>query len=359
LDSIYSWRIVPKAIACIPHKQRMDAHRVDYLRAISEAMDYPFQSEDGRDPSPAHLSLETKVKTYNPIKYWQWTNCCTDALQIAFHAFCKPGDTVIVPAYGWRAIVNAPKLMGMQIVYCDIDKTGNLDINQMIDLIHQHQPSAVLVVHNFGTLVDVSQLTEACAKYNVAIIEDAAPSFTMGEPYDYELGTFSDAVCFSFDFTKSPGCLGAGGAIATNDPLNYERFKTICSHTTSQWGIGTKSYLDTIAAAVLLKDIELIEQMQYRQHRVEIATYYLNKLPYKTLSGKNYIFHRFIILPEKDEKQTLLKKLKSQKILAKSVFEPNTNSCSRANEFYEQAIELPCHQFIDIEDLNSRIEKIL
>ena len=350
---------MPKAIACIPHQLTMDSHRVDYLRAISESMDYPFQSEDGRDPSPAHQALEHKIKTYNPIKYWQFTNCCTDALQIAFHAFCNHGDTVIVPAYGWRAITNAPRLMGMKIIYCDIDDTGNLDINQAVELINKHQPSAILVVHNFGTLVDVSQLTDVCAKHNVAIIEDAAPSFTMGEPYSYELGSFSDAVCFSFDFTKSPGCLGAGGAIATNDPLNYERFKTICSHTTSQWGVGTKSYLDTVSAAVLYKDIELIEQMQYRQRRVEIATYYLNKLPYETLSGKNYIFHRFIILPEKNEKQNLINKLKSQKILAKSVFEPNTNDCYYANEFYARAIELPCHQFIDIDDLDSRINNIL
>ena len=29
------------------------------------------------------------------------------------------------------------------------------------------------------------------------------------------------------------------------------------------------------------------------------------------------------------------------------------------NEFTETAIELPCHQFIDINDLNSRIKKIL
>lgn len=350
---------MPKAIACIPHKQRMEAHRVDYLRAVSESMDYPFQSEDGRDPSPSHQALETKIKSYISLKYWQFTNCCTDALQIAFHAFCKRGDTVIIPAYGWRAITNAPQLMGMHVVYCDIDDTGNCDIDQMIDLIHKHKPSAILVVHNFGTLVDVSQLTEVCAQYNVAIIEDAAPSFTMGEPYEYELGSYSDAVCFSFDFTKSPGCLGAGGAIATSDPLNYERFKTICSHTTSQWGVGTKSYLDTVSAAVLLKDIELIEQMQYRQRRVEIATYYINNLPYKTLSGKNYIFHRFILLPEKDEKQAVLEKLRSQKILAKSVFEPNTNECLHANEFYSRAIELPCHQFIDIDDLDSRIKKIL
>ena len=350
---------MPKAISCIPHKLRIDAHKVDYLRAISESMDYPFQSEDGRDPSPAHKSLEAKIKTYNPIKYWQFTNCCTDALQIAFHAFCKRGDTVIIPAYGWRAIANAPKLMGMKIIYCDIDETGNLDINQAIDLIHRYQPSAILVVHNFGTLVDVSQLTDTCAKYKVAIIEDAAPSFTMGEPYEYELGSFSDAVCFSFDFTKSPGCLGAGGAIATNDPLTYERFRTICSHTTSQWGVGTKSYLDTVSAAVLLKEIELIEQLQYRQHKVEIATYYINKLPYKTLSGKNYIFHRFIILPDRDERENLLKAFKSEKILAKAVYGANTEEFSRVNDFVDCAIELPCHQYIDLEDLDDRLSRIL
>lgn len=350
---------MPKAIACTPHKNRIEAHKVEYLRAISESMDYPFQSEDGRDPSPAHQKLEETLKSYVPIKYWQFTNCCTDALQIAFHAFCRPGDTVIIPAFGWRAITNAPQWVGMKIIYCDIDETGNLDINQAKDLIEQHKPSAILVVHNFGTLVDVSQLTDVCAKYNVAIIEDAAPSFTMGEPYDYELGSYSDAVCFSFDFTKSPGCLGAGGAIATHDPLNYERFKTICSHTTSQWGVGTKSYLDTIAAAVLLKDIELIKQNQYRQHRVKVATWYLNNLPYKTLTGKNYIFHRFIILPEKDEKQNLIEKLKSQRILAKPVYAANTDTCYRANEFVLKAVELPCHQFIDIKELKSRFEKIL
>jgi UDP-2-acetamido-2-deoxy-ribo-hexuluronate aminotransferase len=350
---------MPKAISCIPHKQRIEAHRVEYLKAINEAIDHPWQSEDGREPSSTHIALETEIKQHINLPYWQFTNCCTDALQIAFHAFCKHGDTVVVPAYGWRAIVNAPQLMGMHVIYCDIDETGNLDINQAIDLIHKHQPSAILVVHNFGTLVDVSQLTDACAKYNVAIIEDAAPSFTMGEPYEYKLGTYSDAVCFSFDFTKSPGCLGAGGAIATSDPLNYTRFKTICSHTTSEWGVGTKSYLDTTSAAVLLKEIELIKQNNYRKRKVEIATYYLNKLPYKTLSGKNYIFHRFIILPELDEKEALLKALKEQRILAKSVYQANTTSCSKALQFAERAVELPCHQFIDINDLNSRIEKIL
>jgi hypothetical protein len=40
---------MPKAISFIPHRQRLEKHKVDYLRAMSSAMDYPYQAEDGRD----------------------------------------------------------------------------------------------------------------------------------------------------------------------------------------------------------------------------------------------------------------------------------------------------------------------
>jgi len=350
---------MPKAIVCTPHDARINKHRKDYLTAVHHSMDYPFQSEDGRDASPMHQQLETTCKRFNPIKYWQFTNCCTDSLQIAFHILCKPGDTVIVPAYGWRAITNAPQFVGLHVIYCDIDDTGNIDLNQLQHLIIEHKPTAVLIVHNFGTIVDISKITDICVLNNVSIIEDAAPSFVMNESYKYKLGSYSDIVCFSFDFTKSPGCLGAGGGLATNSEELFNKIKTVGSHITSTHGIGTKSYLDTIAAGVLNTDIKLIEQNNYRQHRVNIATYYINNLPYKTLSGENYIFHRFIILTDRDKKQTVIEKFKSQKILAKSVFDPNISILPRANEFTETAIELPCHQFIDINDLDSRIKKIL
>ena len=350
---------MPKAIVCTPHDARINKHRKDYLTAVHHSMDYPFQSEDGRDASPMHQQLETTCKRFNPIKYWQFTNCCTDSLQIAFHILCKPGDTVIVPAYGWRAITNAPQFVGLHVIYCDIDDTGNIDLNQLQHLIIEHKPTAVLIVHNFGTIVDISKIADICLVNNVSIIEDAAPSFVMNESYKYKLGSYSDIVCFSFDFTKSPGCLGAGGGLATNSEELFNKIKTVGSHITSTHGIGTKSYLDTIAAGVLNTDIKLIEQNNYRQHRVNIATYYINNLPYKTLSGENYIFHRFIILTDRDKKQTVIEKFKSQKILAKSVFDPNISILPRANEFTETAIELPCHQFIDINDLDSRIKKIL
>jgi len=350
---------MPKAISCIPHTQRMNAHKLVYFKAINMAIDYPYQSEDGRSPSPDHVALTRVCKNLSGIDHWLFTNCCTDSLQICFNTLCKPGDTVIVPAYGWRAIANAPRFMGMNVIYCDIDETGNVDLEQLQDLIKKEKPKAILIVHNFGTIVDVSKISDTAQEYECHIIEDAAPSFTINEKYSYKLGSHSDAVCYSFDFTKSPGCLGAGGGLATNDQELYEKFKTVCSHKTVNNTVGTKSYLDTISAAVLREDINLIQQYNYRQRRAEIATYYINKLPYKTMFGENYIFHRFIILPDKNEKQDVLNKFRSQKILAKSVFEPNSYDCPRAVEFCEQAIELPCHQFIDMNDLNERLQKIL
>ena len=72
-----------------PHKLRIDAHKVDYLRAISESMDYPFQSEDGRDPSPAHQALEIKIKTYNPLNIGNLQTAVQTLYKLLFMLFVK------------------------------------------------------------------------------------------------------------------------------------------------------------------------------------------------------------------------------------------------------------------------------
>jgi dTDP-4-amino-4,6-dideoxygalactose transaminase len=110
-----------RPIAFIPHKRRLKRHRVEYLKAINDALDYPFQSEDGRDLSPIQKKLQEKCISLSNLPYWLFTNCCTDSLQIAVHTLTKPGDTIIVPAYGWRAFANAVAFMNRHIEFVDID----------------------------------------------------------------------------------------------------------------------------------------------------------------------------------------------------------------------------------------------
>ena len=178
-------------------------------------MDHPWQAEDGRELAPIQQALVKKVSQYTKLPYWCWTDCCTDALQICIEGLTKEGDSIIVPAYGWRAFANAPTIMGREVDFCDIDETGNIDLNNLEVMIKQKAPAAVIIVHNFGTIVNVSEIAGVCNFYGVRIIEDAAPAFVMDEPYSYLPGSSSDVVCYSFDFTKFPGTLGSGGAIAT------------------------------------------------------------------------------------------------------------------------------------------------
>jgi len=349
---------MPAAIASIPHKQRLAAHKIDYLRAMSDSVDYPFQSEDGRGMSPAHQTLTDTCIKLTGLAYWQFTNCCTDSLQIAFSIACDIGDTVIIPAYGWRAIMNAPMFVGLNVVFCDIDETGNVDLDKLEKLIIEHEPSAVLIVHNFGTIVDVRKISSVCSSLGVKIIEDAAPSFPINVTEGYKVGTASDFVCFSFDFTKSPGCLGAGGAIATSKQDIAFAISTVCSHTSTGRLVGTKSYLDTTSAAVLNTDMQLVVANNYRTKRVEIANIYNKVLPYPKLAGINNIYHRFIIIPDAKEKDSVIAAFNEQKILAKPVFKANW-PLPLATQFADSAIELPCHHFIDKDDLLARLAKIV
>ena len=66
---------MPKAIAFIPHKTRIKKHKVEYLKAIAEAMDDPWQTEDGRDVRGVQLELANKCADVYRLLYRCFTNC--------------------------------------------------------------------------------------------------------------------------------------------------------------------------------------------------------------------------------------------------------------------------------------------
>ena len=362
---------MPKAIAFIPHKRRIENHKVDYLRAISDNMDHPWQAEDGRELAPIQQTLVEKVSSYTKMPYWCWTDCCTDALQICIEGLTNEGDRVVVPAYGWRAFANAPTIMGREVDFCDIDDTGNIDLNNLEVMIKQKPPAAVIIVHNFGTIVDIAPIKGICDFYGVKIIEDAAPAFVMNEPYSYIPGTHSHAVCYSFDFTKFPGTLGSGGAIATRHSELHDIFFELQAHGTNKQRdvvrIGTKSFMDVTSCAVLLKEIELFEQNQYRERRRHIATWYDNNLPYKSIPGENYIWERYSMFVPSEQVMDVLDRLHSVRCLARTMFKQPINTypfyktkkhLPNVEKFVSNLVHLPSHHFLTEEELE-RIKSVL
>ena len=362
---------MPKAIAFIPHKRRIENHKVDYLRAISDNMDHPWQAEDGRELAPIQQTLVEKVTSYTKMPHWCWTDCCTDALQICIEGLTNEGDRVIVPAYGWRAFANAPTIMGREVDFCDIDDTGNINLNNLEIMIKQKAPAAVIIVHNFGTIVDITPIKGICDFYGVKIIEDAAPAFVMNEPYSYIPGSASHAVCYSFDFTKFPGTLGSGGAIATRHDELHNIFFELQAHGTNKERdvvrIGTKSFMDVTSCAVLLKEIELFEQNNYRERRRQIATWYDNNLPYKSIPGENYIWERYSMFVPSEEVMDVLDRLHSVRCLARTMFKQPINTypfyktkkhLPNVEKFVSNLVHLPSHHFLTEEELE-RIKSVL
>ena len=357
-----------RAITFIPHRQRLEKHKIDYLRAISDAMDYPYQAEDGRDLAPIQRSLANKCTELSELPYWSFTNCGTDSLQIAVHALTNEGDVILVPAYGWRGVSNAVQFMNRKLKFLDIDETGNLCPFALEEWAKNksNSASALIVIHNFGTMAKMSHIISILKTYrpNMKIIEDAAPSFYMGAPIDYKPGQASDLVCYSFDFTKGPGTLGSGGGIATRHADIHERIYEIQAHGTSKQkqivGVGTKSFLDNTSCAVLLKEIQLYEQFEYREQRRQVATWYNNNLPFKSIPGENYVWERFSMFVPSDKVGNVLDKLHSIKCLARTMFKEPMSSfpfydaqedLPGVKNFTENLIHLPSHHFMKHEEL--------
>jgi dTDP-4-amino-4,6-dideoxygalactose transaminase len=303
-------------------------------------------------------------KELSGLKYWQFTNCCTDSLQLAIYTLTSPGDTILVPAYGWKGVANAVYYMGRTIEFVDVDGSGCISLEELERKfkLMPRRFSAVIVIHMFGTVVDCKKVRNIVG--NIPIIEDCAQSFIMGEPYSYIPGTSSDIVCYSFDFVKSPGTLGSGGAIATNNPLIAEQLEITLSHGEKKQGddvlYGTKSYMDITSIAVLLTDILITQQFKLREKKVEIATWYKENLPFPCLPGENYIYSKYMISIPSELRILLKKQLKSQGLHVDSMYDkplPCYNYNIK-NYFYNTAIDLgqttirlPCHEYLTIEEL--------
>jgi 3-dehydro-glucose-6-phosphate---glutamate transaminase len=359
------------SIAFIPHKQRLLAHRVDYVKAFNAAMDYPFQAEDGRDLAPIQQKLAQECVKYSGLPYWGFTDCCTDSLQISIELLTKAGDTVLVPAYGWRAFSNAPTILGRKVAFCDIDATGNIDLQELKKEVINNTPKAVVIVHNFGTIVDVSKISDICKEYGVAIIEDGAPAFYMGESTSYKPGHLSDVVCYSFDFTKFPGCLGSGGAIATKNKELADKVHELQAHGTNRnkdvVGIGTKSFMDNTSCAILLKEFELFEKHKYRDRRRQIAQWFTDNLSIKCIPGENLIWERYSLQVEEEKVEEVLSRLHSINCLARTMFKQPLNTYPfyegqkflyGVDKFTKTLVHIPCHHYLKDEELN-RIKEIL
>ena len=166
--------------------------------------------------------FEKEFAEYVGVNYAIATSSCTGAMHIALSALdIKKGDEVIVPDITWVSTANAVMLVGATPIFADVDiDTWTIDPKSVESLINE-KTKAIMPVHLYGHPAKMDEIMALAKKYNLKIIEDAAPS--IGAEFNgQKTGSFGDFSAFSFQGAKLL-VTGEGGMLCTNDEDLYKR----------------------------------------------------------------------------------------------------------------------------------------
>lgn len=230
-----------------------------------------------------------------------------DALTLTLRAWkelgrLSDGDGVLVPANTYIASILAITENNLNPVFIEpSEKTLNISAERLEKHITP-RTKAILPVHLYGRLVEMSPILEFAKEHRLLVLEDSAQAHG-AKLSNQKAGSWGDASGFSFYPGKNLGALGDAGAITTNDPelvnvlktlRNYgslEKYKNIVQ--------GVNSRLDEIQAAMLSVKLHYLDEDIRR--RQEIAKSYLKAiqnelilLPDTPLEGQ-HVWHLFVV----------------------------------------------------------------
>jgi dTDP-4-amino-4,6-dideoxygalactose transaminase len=179
----------------------------------------------------------------------------TDAILAVLMALgIGPGDEVITPTYSFFATAGCVWRVGARPVLVDIDPVSFNITAEAVARAITPRTKAVLPVHLYGQMADMSPLTEVARAKGVTVIEDACQSIGAGDR-GTRAGAIGEYACFSFFPSKNLGGFGDGGLVTTGDAALAEKVRLMRNHgETAKYHhavVGGNFRLDALQAAVL------------------------------------------------------------------------------------------------------------
>ena len=230
----------------------------------------------------------------------------TDALELTLMALgIGPGDEVIVPANTFIATAAAVVRAGAVPRFADVSDDTLLITPQTLSEAITPRTRAVMVVHLFGQVPDMTALLAVADEAGIVLIEDAAQAHG-AEWEGRRAGSFGEAACFSFYPGKNMGAFGDAGAVVTSRPELAERVRALANHGRSQGAahyehdcLGTNSRLDALQAIALSGKLARLEA--WTKRRIEVADRYRAQLGGTgvKLTGvapsARHVYHLFVV----------------------------------------------------------------
>lgn len=138
-----------------------------------------------------------------------------------------PGDEVVVPTLTFVATTTPVLWLGATPVFIDSDRESwNLDPARLDGFLRARAavgrlPKAVIVVHLYGQSADLDPILASCARYGVAVVEDAAEA--LGTTYKGQpAGSLAPLAAFSFNGNKIITTTG-GGMLVGHDKAAIDK----------------------------------------------------------------------------------------------------------------------------------------
>jgi 8-amino-3,8-dideoxy-alpha-D-manno-octulosonate transaminase len=132
----------------------------------------------------------------------------------------RPGDEVIIPAFGWITNYNMIRLFGARPVFARVDESLNIDPDAIQEQISE-KTKAIIAIHYQGGASRLDEIAAIAKENNIFLIEDVAQA--CGGLYQgKKLGTWGDISCFSLQ-TRKIITSGDGGFLITNNQELFEK----------------------------------------------------------------------------------------------------------------------------------------
>ena len=257
------------------------------------------------------LGFERMFASYCGVNHCVGVGNGFDALRLILIGYkelglLRDGDEVILPTNTFIATALAVSDVGLKPVLTDVDaETFNISPASVEKNITT-RTKAIIAVHLFGRLADMSALRTIADHHSLLLIEDAAQAHG-AELHGSKAGSLGDAAAFSFYPVKNLGALGDAGAVTTDNGALSETIRCLSSYGSDEKYVhrlkGINSRLDEIQAAVLNVKLQYLDQDNNR--RRHIAAQYAASITNTAVQlpqipdDTTHVFHQYVIRSQK------------------------------------------------------------
>lgn len=299
----------------------------------------------------------------------------TDAIEIALRAFdFEPQSEVILPANTFFGTLEAVCNAGLKPVLIDCGEDYCINPSLIPQAITP-KTRAIIPVHLYGRMCDMSKIIEIAREHKLKVIEDCAQSFGAQIQINQQIkkaGNIGDCGCFSFYPGKNLGAYGDGGAITSSDSDFIQKCRSIANHGRAEdkynhLCIGRNSRLDAIQAQVL--NIKLNYIYHWNEKRKDIAELYQQTLsnissiilPPLDIRDRS-VWHLYVIRLTHHKAKTLLEYLANLQIQCgihypinlanlKATQKLNLTHCPNASSYQDHILSLPMGEHLTHQEI--------